>query len=91
MDVGVHMVYRGSGTGLRIALMAFAAAVGCVMAAALLLMVLPQPHTHAHYLVAGTAPSIVGLLALMSRTQRDRARTRRLVVRRAPTNPPPAT
>ena len=85
------MIYRGRGRGLRIALMAFAAAVCCVMAAALLLMVLPPPHTRTHFLVAGTAPSIAGLVALLARTERDRARSRRPLVRRAPANPPSAT
>jgi len=69
-------VYRGTGNGLRIALTAFAAAVGCVAAAALFLMVLPTPHTRAHYLIAGTAPSIAGLIALLARTERERKRAR---------------
>jgi hypothetical protein len=55
-----------------------------MMAAALLLMVLPRPHTRVHYLVAGTAPAIAGLLALLARTQRERARSRsHWVARRA--------
>lgn len=70
------MVYRGSGTSLRIALWAFAATAICMMAAALILMVLPRPHTRFHYLVAGTAPAIAGLLALLARTQRERTRSR---------------
>lgn len=69
-------MYRGTGNGLRIALTAFAAAVGCVAAAALFLMVLPTPHTRAHYLIAGTAPSIAGLIALLARTERERKRAR---------------
>lgn len=68
---------------MRIALGAFGAAVWCLMAAALILMVLPRPHPRVHYLIAGTAPAVAGLLALLARTQRERARSRsRWVVRR---------
>jgi hypothetical protein len=67
---------------LRIALLAFGAVTACVAAAALMLMVLPTPHTRAHYLIAGTSPTIAGLIALLARTHRERTRPRRMAVRR---------
>ena len=76
------MVYRGKAAGFRIALIAFAALAVFVASSALLLMVLPSPHTRAHYLLAGTAPTVIGLLAALVRTQRDRGKVRSLPVRR---------
>jgi hypothetical protein len=80
--VGIRLVYRGRGLEFRIALLAFLAAVGCIASSALLLMVLPNPHTRAHYLVAGTAPTVAGLIVLLARTHRERARMDTLGVRR---------
>ena len=77
------MVYRGSASFLHIVLLALGAAVGLAAAALLLLMVLPTPLTRAHYLIAGTAPTLAALLALLARTQRDRKQTRGFAVRRA--------
>ena len=65
------------------ALLALAASAGLVAAAVLLLIVLPAPHTRAHYLIAGTAPSLAGLSALLARTQRDRKHPKSFAVRRA--------
>lgn len=77
------MVYRGSASFLHIALLALGAAVALVAAALLLLMVLPAPHARGHYLIAGTAPTLAALLALLARTHRDRKHTRGFAVRRA--------
>ena len=77
------MVYRGKASGLRIALAASGSAAALIGAAALLLMVLPVPHTRAHFLIAGTAPTIAALIALLARTHKDRTRPRSLTVRRA--------
>jgi hypothetical protein len=81
--VGIRLIYRGTGNGLRIAFMAFAAAAGCVAGAVLLLMLLPKPHTRAHYLIAGMTPTVAGLIAMLVHIQRERARPRSWVVRRA--------
>ena len=68
-------------------MLALGAAVGLVAAAMLLLMVLPAPHTRAHYLIAGTAPTLAALLALLARTHRERKQhSAGLAVRRATSN-----
>jgi hypothetical protein len=79
----VRVIYKGRASALQIALLAFGATAGLIGAAALLLMVLPMPHTRAHYLIAGTAPTLAALLALLARTQQERKRTRNFTVRRA--------
>ena len=81
--MSIRLIYRGKPSYLRIALVAFGATVGLIAAAALLLMVLPAPHTRAHYLVAGTAPTLAALFALLARTQRERNRPQGFAVRRA--------
>jgi hypothetical protein len=70
------LVYRGRASALQIASLAFGAAAGLIGSAALLLMVLPAPHPRAHYLIAGTAPTLAALLAVLARTQQERKRTR---------------
>jgi hypothetical protein len=57
--------------------------VGLIGAAALLLMILPAPHTRAHFLIAGTAPTLLALIALLAWTRKDHIRPRSLNVRRA--------
>jgi hypothetical protein len=81
--VSIRLIYRGKPRFMRIALLAFGATAGLIAAAALLLMVLPTPHTRAHYLIAGTTPTLAALLALMARTQRERKRPQGFAVRRA--------
>ena len=83
--MAIRLVYRGTGEGLRIALTAFGAVTGCVLAAVLLLLVLPAPHTRTQYLIAGTAPTTIGLIAILLRTQRERSRPRGMAVRRPST------
>ena len=76
------MVYRGNAAGLRVALVAFMAMTAFVASSALLLLVLPAPHTRGHYLLAGTAPTVAGLLAMLVWTQRQRGKVRPMPVRR---------
>lgn len=77
------MVYRGKASGLRIALVASGSAAALIASAALLLLILPAPHSRAHYLIAGTAPTLIALGALLARTHKDRTHMRSLTVRRA--------
>jgi hypothetical protein len=81
--VGVRLIYRGRGNGLRIAFTAFGAATACVAGAVLLLMLLPKPHNRAHYLIAGMTPTVLGLFGMAVWIQRVRTRPRSWVVRRA--------
>jgi hypothetical protein len=81
--VGVRLIYRGRGYGLRIAFTAFSAVAACIAGAVLLLMLLPKPHSRAHYLIAGMTPTILGLFGMSVWIQRERTRPRSWVVRRA--------
>jgi len=79
--VSIRLIYRGSVSGLRIALLSFAAIAGFVTASALLLFVLPAPHTRVQYLFAGTAPTVMGLLWMLAQAHRERSRPRSWAMR----------
>jgi hypothetical protein len=82
--VGIRVVYRGNKPWRAVALSVLAA-IGIMAASGLLLMVLPPPHGRIHYLIAGTAPVIAGLIALRAHTERLRTQPRAQAVRRGST------
>jgi hypothetical protein len=71
----------------RIALLAIALAFSFTALALAVLTVLPAPHTRAHYLLAGTTPTCIGLVAALV-WERRRIRPLAQSVRRAPAESP---
>ena len=78
----LRLIYSGSFGRGQIAMLLIGIAVTFAAIVLVVLGLLPTPHTRIHYLIAGTTPTGLGLLAARAWIERQRLRTRGLTVRR---------
>ena len=78
----LRLIYSGSLGPRRVALLGLGTALTFAAIVLVVLRLLPSPHTRIHYLIAGTTPTGLGLLAAKAWIERTRFRPRGLPVRR---------
>jgi hypothetical protein len=72
--VKYKLIYSGNLGPRRVALLAVTLVFSFTALVLAVLSVLPTPHTRAHYLLAGTTPTCIGLVAALVWNERQRAR-----------------
>jgi hypothetical protein len=74
--VTLRLIYSGNAGRRRIAMLTAGLAVTFTAIVLMVLRLLPAPHTRTHYLIAGSAPTGIGLLAALIWVERKRFRRR---------------
>jgi hypothetical protein len=79
--VKYRLIYSGELGPQRVALLAVALVFSFAALVLGVLSILPAPHTRTHYLIAGTTPTCIGLVAALVWIERKRIRPMTVVRR----------